>query len=93
MADFAIKLPGSTPADTYLNIPTLMKAIKDSGADVPIVEVGVSGPYTSLRSYVDARTSSQASKECGSTPSLFEVLETFPSLLTSRARKVLMEVT
>jgi len=32
-ADFAIRLPGRTSKETYLNIPLLMQAIKDSGAD------------------------------------------------------------
>jgi acetyl-CoA carboxylase biotin carboxylase subunit len=33
MADYAINLPGVNSSDTYLNIPTLLNAIKDSGAD------------------------------------------------------------
>jgi acetyl-CoA carboxylase biotin carboxylase subunit len=33
MADYAINLPGTTSADTYLNIPILIDAIKSSGAD------------------------------------------------------------
>lgn len=32
-ADFAIRLPGNLSADTYLNIPLLMAAVKKSGAD------------------------------------------------------------
>ena len=33
MADFAINLPGTSSADTYLNIPALLSAITDSGSD------------------------------------------------------------
>lgn len=32
-ADFAVRLPGNLSADTYLNIPALLAAIKTSGAD------------------------------------------------------------
>lgn len=32
-ADFAVRLPGNLSADTYLNIPLLMAAVKSSGAD------------------------------------------------------------
>ena len=33
MADYAINLPGTASSDTYLNVPLLIQAIKDSGAD------------------------------------------------------------
>lgn len=33
LADYAINLPGNTAAETYLNIPALIHAIKDSQAD------------------------------------------------------------
>jgi len=33
LADFAVRLPGTTPADTYLNIPKIIAAVKASGAD------------------------------------------------------------
>jgi acetyl-CoA carboxylase biotin carboxylase subunit len=32
-ADFAVRLPGNLSADTYLNMPALLSAIKKSGAD------------------------------------------------------------
>src|SRR4051794_39913722 len=32
-ADFAIRLPGEAPAETYLNIPTVIAAARTSGAD------------------------------------------------------------
>jgi acetyl-CoA carboxylase biotin carboxylase subunit len=32
-ADYAVRLPGNLSADTYLNIPALMDAVKKSGAD------------------------------------------------------------
>ena len=33
IADYAIPLHGTTPAETYLNIPKIMAALKESGAD------------------------------------------------------------
>ncbi|MCX6119299.1 MAG: acetyl-CoA carboxylase biotin carboxylase subunit [Proteobacteria bacterium] len=33
LADFAVRLPGNTSAETYLNVPVLVKAIKESQAD------------------------------------------------------------
>ncbi len=33
LADYAVNLPGNTAAETYLNIPKLIEAIKDSKAD------------------------------------------------------------
>jgi acetyl-CoA carboxylase biotin carboxylase subunit len=33
MADFSYHIPGSSPADTYLNIPKILEAIKTTGAD------------------------------------------------------------
>lgn len=33
LADFAVNLPGVTAVETYLNIPAIVKAIRESGAD------------------------------------------------------------
>jgi acetyl-CoA carboxylase biotin carboxylase subunit len=33
LADYAVRLPGNTPAETYLNIPVIVAAVKSSKAD------------------------------------------------------------
>ena len=33
LADYSVRLPGNTPLETYLNVPVLIQAVKDSKAD------------------------------------------------------------
>ncbi len=56
-ADFAVRLPGSASADTYLNIPAILDALKRSGADA--VHPGY-GFLSERGAFVDAVTAAGA---------------------------------
>lgn len=63
MADFSIGLPGASSAETYLNIPLIIEAIKSSGAD------GVHPGYGFLSENADFREAVDQTAACFIGPS------------------------